>query len=401
MASKRSNIARLLRWTATAVRLAGLHIASRRMKRKLGVLNRRHLTLIRAIEHLGRRQGPLDGSQKRGLDPRPGPGDRVTQGPIFVHSAWRAGSTYFWNTFRTSPRYLAYYEPFHESLETLTAADIRHATSTSWPCRHPVLDAPYYQEYSPLLEPCGGVKHFQWIFPYLHYFLNDEPLPDQQAYLDALSRHAYARRLRPVFGFCRSIGRMPWFSRNMPGVHITLTRDPLGIWRSALDRKQTHGDLYFLTRPLIILFFARRDPWVARYFAALDLGTLPRYSDSGAAQRQAEQIVRVDFPLATRVFAAVFALGTALSQRYADLVISMEALSTDPGRRAISEILIGRYDIDLDWRDCAIPVYSPRREDEFFLDCWHRASILAERSIPEPDTLAIGKAYSRGMKASP
>ncbi len=398
MAAKKLNIRRTVRWTAIAARLASLHFASHRMKHKLRVLSRRHLTLIREIENLANQQAATSSGPSRQSQSS----DWATEGPIFVHSAWRAGSTYFWNKFRSSPRYLAYYEPFHESLETLTASAIETATSTSWPCRHPVLDAPYYKEYSNLLEACGGVKNFQWTFPYLNYFLHNEPLPDQQAYLNALSHYAKTRRLRPVFGFCRSIGRMPWFSRYMPGVHIALTRDALGMWRSALDRKKAYDDLYFLARPLLILFVARRDPWIARYFAALGLGSLPRISDSGVARRQAEQIVRRDLSLTTRAFAAVFALGTALSQRHADIVISMEALSTELGCRAISETLIGRYDIDLNWRDCRIPVYSPCSEDELFLDCWNRASILAERSIPHPHphTLATDDRFTLVVQAS-
>lgn len=370
------------------------------MKYKLAALSRRHLTLIREIENLEQQRCRTDQSQDNNRHPQSESSDCATEGPIFVHSAWRAGSTYFWNTFRSSPHYRAYYEPFHESLETLTATALERATSASWPSRHPALDAPYYREYAKILESCGGVKNFQWTFPYVNYFLNSQPLPDQQAYLNALSHHAKASGLRPVFGFCRSIGRTPWFSRYMPGVHITLTRDPLGIWRSALDRRKAHDDLYFLTRPLLILFLARRDPWVARYFRALGLESLPRFSDSGAANRQAEQIVRRDLSFTTQAFAGVLALGTALSQRYADLVISMEALSTDRGCRAISEILMGRYDIDLDWRGCQIPIYSPQSEDGFFLDCWHHASILAERSIPAPNALVLNDPFMHAMEAN-
>lgn len=366
------------------------------MKSKLYLLNRRHLTLIREIENLAM----LRATPKPDQEPRTEATDLATQGPIFIHSAWRAGSTYFWNKFRSSQAYLAYYEPFHESLETLTASSIGAATSASWPSRHPVLEAPYYREYGELVETCGGVKNFQWTFPYLNYFRNEEPLFDQQTYLNGLSQHAKERGLRPVFGFCRSTGRAPWFSRYMPGVHITLTRDALGMWRSALDRKQAYDDVYFLARPLIILFTSRRDPWIARYFSALNLEILPRFSDSGDARRHAEEIARRDLPLTMRAFAAVFALGTVLSRRHADIVISMETLSTEAGRRAIDTTLIGRYNIDLDWRDCQIPVYSPRSEDEPFLNYWSHASILAERYAPHSCALAADDQPAQTLKVA-
>ncbi len=365
------------------------------MKSKLYLLNRRHLTLIREIENLAAPRA----APKPDRDPQTKGTDLATEGPIFIHSAWRTGSTYFWNKFRSSPAYLAYYEPFHESLETLTPSSIGAATSTSWPSRHPVLEAPYYREYSELLETRGGVKNFQWTFPYLNYFLNEEPLFDQQTYLEGLSRHAQARGRRAVFGFCRSTGRAPWFSRYMPGVHIALTRDALGMWRSALDRKQAYDDVYFLARPLMILLTSRRDPWIARYFSALNLESLPRFSNSGDARRHVENIARRDLSLTMRAFAAVSALGTALSRRHADMVISMETLSTEPGRRAISATLIGRYNIDLDWRDCQIPVYSARSEDELFLDYWTRASILAERCAARPDAPVADRRPARALKA--
>ncbi len=397
MATRRPGIRDAWQWVVAAARLTALHAASRRMKSKLRLLNRRHLVLIREIENLAMMRavpGPIESL-------RTAASDLATQGPIFIHSTWRAGSTYFWNKFRTSRHYLAYYEPFHESLENLTAAAIRRATSASWPSRHPILNTPYYHEYRDLLEPRGGVKNFQWTFPYLHYFLNDEPLLDQQAYLNGLCQHAKIQGLRPVFGFCRSLGRTPWFSRHMPGIHIALTRDALGMWRSALDRKQAYGDVYFLARPLIILLTARRDPWIASYFAALGLGNLPRLSDAGSACRRADQIVHRDLPLTTRAFAAVFALGTVLSQRHADIVIPMETLSTESGCRTISASLIGRYNIDIDWRDCQIPVYSPRSEDGLFLDFWNRASILAERYAARLPGFSTSDPPAQVLQANP
>lgn len=368
----------LFHWLQSAhlvSRLARLHLASRRMKRKLRVLSRRQLALALDIEELKRCQ-PIDA----GLDTIYAKDVTVDdQDPIWIHSGWRTGSTYFWNKFRSSDRYLAYYEPFHEALETLDATTIERATARSWPSGHPQMDAPYYAEYLPLLTSPAGVQHFRPTFPYVNYFLNDCPCQAQQAYLESLCNEANKKGLRPVFGFCRSSGRLPWFRRHMRGVHITLTRDGLGMWRSALDRKKIYGDLYFLSRPLIILFLARRDPWIADYFATLGLDKLTRLDDAGLALRQAEHIINNDPTLTARAFAAVHALGTALSQYHADFVVGVETLSTELGRRHISATLQGRYNINLNWDDCTIPIYPPRTEDDAFLMQWKKALILAER----------------------
>lgn len=371
-------LTRIRRRVALALRLADLHRRSRHMKHKLRVLGRRQLALSEDIAWLeARRRAPL----------APAPCERAPQNrgtdPIWIHAPWRAGSTYVWNTFRSCPEYLAFYEPFHESLETLTGTAVAHATATSWPSGHPPLDAPYYCEFEPLLAPGGGVCGFEQAFPYTYYFVNDEPLARQQAYLNGLVAHARTLGRRAVFGFCRTTGRAAWFRRYMPGVHIALTRDGLGLWRSAFGRSETHGDLYFVTRPLVILLLSRRDPWIANYLAALDLDPLPRLYDAGQAQRRAERLARRDPELTMRAFAAVFALGTALSQRHADLVIPIEALSTEVGRRSLSASLAGRFGVTLDWSDCAIPVGSAQASDRPFLGYWREALREAEACVPD------------------
>jgi hypothetical protein len=374
-AGRRSRIRHTL---AVALRLADLHVRSRRMKHKLRILGRRQLALTQEIASLEARRRPAL--------PLAPPGRAIgdaRKDPIWIHAPWRAGSTYVWNKFRSCPKHLAFYEPFHETLETLTHADAEATTETSWPSGHPPLDAPYYREFEPLLMPGGGVRGFEQAFPYTYYFVNDEPLERQQAYLNGLVAHARARGRRPVFGFCRSAGRAAWFRRHMPGVHIALTRDGLGLWRSAFGHSQTRGNHYFLTRPLVILLTSRRDPWIADYLAALDLDPVARVSDMGLAQREAERLAIGDPILTMRAFAAVFALGTALSQRHADLVMPIETLSTEAGRRTLDAALAGRFDIALDWSDCAVPVGAAQADDEPFLAHWRYALRKAEACIPD------------------
>ena len=375
-------LSRIGRRMAVALRLAGLHGRSRRMKHKLRILGRRQLALTQEIAW-------LEARRRHSMPPATGhaASDERT-GPIWIHAPWRAGSTYVWNKFRSCPQYLAFYEPFHESLETLTPTAVAGATARSWPSGHPPLDAPYYREFEPLLIPGGGVRGFEHALPYTYYFVNDEPLACQRAYLNDLVAHAQSLGRRAVFGFCRSTGRAAWFKRHMPGVHIALTRDGLGLWRSAFGRSQTHGDLYFVTRPLIILLLSRRDPWIADYLAALDLDPVPRLSDAGRAQREAERLAIRDPDLTMRAFAAVFALGTALSQRHADVVMPIEALSTEAGRRSLDASLAGRFDVALDWSDCAIPVCTARAGDEPFLEYWHEALRRAEACVPDPHASA-------------
>ncbi|WP_298138245.1 hypothetical protein [Acidiferrobacter sp.] len=388
MTTRRSS--RVWKKAALALRLAGLHVRSQRMKYKLRALGRRQLTLTQEIAWLEtRRQTPTPPARAG----RTALSDARAD-PIWIHAPWRAGSTYVWNKFRSHPRYLAFYEPFHEILETLTPATIETTTATSWPSGHPRLAAPYYREYESLLVQGGGVRGFAHTFPYTYYFANDEPLSRQQAYLNGLVAHARALGRRPVFGFCRSTGRAAWFARYMPGTHIALTRDGLGLWRSAFSRSRALGDMYFITRPLIILLMSRRDPWIADYLASLDLDPVARLCDLGRAEHEAERLATRDPALTMRAFAAVFALGTALSQRHADIVVPIEGLSTEAGRRALTASLAGRFDIALDWSDCAIPIYQARPDDKPFLAHWHEALCRAEACVSNVVTPAQRPAHN-------
>ncbi len=150
---------------AVALRLAGLRMRSRRMKHKLRILGRRQLALTQEIASLEARRRPA-----LPLAPPGRARGDARKDPIWIHAPWRAGSTYVWNKFRSCPKHLAFYEPFHETLETLTHADAEATTETSWPSGHPPLDAPYYREFEPLLMPGGGVRGFEQAFPYTYLF---------------------------------------------------------------------------------------------------------------------------------------------------------------------------------------------------------------------------------------
>lgn len=358
---------------AAAFQLTALHARSRTMKLKLHMLARRQLLLTRRSEERAHRHRmpvratpePLALAQRTG--------------PIWIHGSWRTGSTYVWSKFRASPDYFAYYEPFHEDLESLSREGIERATTTAWPSHHPDIGAPYYAEYRSLIHTLG-VSGFEFPFSYTNFFVHAEPLPAQQRYLDHLVAHA-AGRGRPVFGFCRSWGRVGWFKRYCAGTHIALTRDPLALWRSASRRQQIYGDTYFLVMPQVILHLAQRPPWLQDYLQVLGLGRLARYATVNDARRGAERDLRRNPAHVMASFVAAQCLANVIAERYADVVLRIDELATDSGRRILTDILHSRYDIHLDWQDCRIPTYAPRDQDRPFLDAWSEARRLAEQTL--------------------
>lgn len=364
-----------IRRLAASFRLGTLHIRSRQMKLKLRVLARRQLLLTGGREIPARIPVPVCQTPSASAQ---------RTGPIWIHGSWRTGSTYVWGKFRGHPDYFAYYEPFHEVLETLSLDDIARTTTTAWPSHHPDIGAPYYAEYRPLVETIG-VKGFEFPFSYINFFLHADPLPAQKRYLDGLLAHA-AGRGRPVFGFCRSWGRVGWFKRHFAGTHIALTRDPLALWRSAHRRLAIYGDTYFLVMPQVILHLAQRDMWLQNYLKELGLGQLTRYATISEARHAAERTLRHKPAQAMACFVASQCLASVIAERYADVVLRIDELATDSGRRVLADVLQSRYDISLDWCDCHIPAYAPRDQDQVFLDSWSQARRLAEQTL---DTTAI------------
>ena len=124
---------------------------------------------------------------------------------IFLHSSWRAASTYVWAKFRQRPDTYCYFEPLNEHLFTATAEVIDGFRPWSF-ANHPALDAPYLEEFRPLIGPGGGISGFPAHLTFGRYCAaSDDSLPELEAYLADLA--TLARRLgrRPVYGFVRTI----------------------------------------------------------------------------------------------------------------------------------------------------------------------------------------------------
>ena len=137
------------------------------------------------------------------ITPRPSPF-------VFIHSAPRTSSTWFWTKFRALPSTLCFYEPFNYALTWLTPDSALEINHEAWLSRHPPT-APYYQEYVPLLRDEGGVQGFdpamtiQWFLP--QGGLRGTLRPSETDYLERLIKHAGQSGKIPVFGDCWSLGR--------------------------------------------------------------------------------------------------------------------------------------------------------------------------------------------------
>jgi len=276
--------------------------------------------------------------------------------PIFLHGGFRTGTTWLWSRFRTLPGTCAFYEPFNELLQSLTPEMLSLLTPAGWHSAHPALDAPYYDEYRPLLLPAGGVVGFRLEFSYTLYY-HAAPYPPQHAYLAGLIQHARGRGLVPVLGCCRTSGRLPWLRQYLPGYHVHGLRDPHDQWLSFITQAERHDNSYFLTMTYLIAAAGAYCSEYAWFFQGLPLPPRPVAGGQSLVQSLGETLQRLDDVQRCRIFLRVWMLDALIALHQADIVVDLNRLSADARYRDdITTTLrheTGLADLSLD--DCSMP----------------------------------------------
>jgi Flp pilus assembly protein TadD len=262
--------------------------------------------------------------------------DSAAKRPVFIHSSWRTGKTWFSFLFRHFPETTCFYEPFNESLAGLTPAEAVQRGPRSWESGHPG-SAPYWRDYLPLLRKSGGVRLFrpemsyEWFFPIGG--LRGELRDAETRYLAFLARYAQRRRQIPVFSFSRSLGRIAAISKQFPGKHIVITRNLWVQWLSYLDNRQ-RGNPYFMRS--IFWIVGNADPFM-EYLHDFYFGTRPRSYDAGMAEAPQPQ---TDEPMASLSDSDVFSMFVAThvylylhARTAADLLVDSTRLAVDSNYR--------------------------------------------------------------------
>jgi hypothetical protein len=278
----------------------------------------------------------------------------MKQSVVFVHSLWRAGSTYVWSRFRALPEVCAYYEIFHEALGCETRHELASRSPDAWASRHPHLDTGYFAEYLPLVGE-RGVPGFGKSFPVDHFFA-DRPdvLEPEHRYIAALVAHARRLGQAPVFGCCRTIGRAPWLKTRFRGAHILLVRDPRQQWYSGYARRREAGQAYFEVMPYFILGKATLAP-ARRVARMLGIPMVDATTVDAEYQRYAAMLSTADPEQSYAAFYAVLSLSLDRALPVADLVIDIDRLSADPIYRVgIERAARMRTKHNVSFRDAAV-----------------------------------------------
>ncbi len=274
--------------------------------------------------------------------------------PVFVHSGWRCSSTYIWSRFRALAGVRAYYEPWHEHLETMTHEIIARETPEHTRLRHPGGDRPYLAEFSDLITAEGGVAGYHERFALDGYRLAAEQEdPQQQAYVAGLVDHAQAQGEVPVLACCRTLGKIEWLRRRFGGFHIVLIRDPLQQWLSFYSLRKRPRPTYFeICQYVLMAEFAEADSLRG------DL-KVPDSRGHGFAGRLAavrRRLKRAPAKVSFAAFLSIYILSYLQALPEADLVIDVDRLGRDADyRAAVSQAIEAGCGLSLDFSDCRTP----------------------------------------------
>jgi hypothetical protein len=255
---------------------------------------------------------------------------------IFIHSSFRTASTYLWSCLRRSPRTLAYYEIFNETLATVAPTTLASSSPDGWYSKHPS-GAPYFLEFLPLTREGGGVEGFEPAMSYARFIPDDGPggviSEAERAYVARLIDHAERRGKIPVLTATRSLGRFAGLKAAFPGLHVLLYRNLFQQWCSFTDQA-FRGNPYFLDRMAEIMRLNGHDPVLRDLLAVFPLDT-----------------VSTEDPNTFFIFVFLHVHLYAHAAAAADLIIDMNRLAKDPAHRQAVEDRIATQDIALDLSD--------------------------------------------------
>lgn len=283
----------------------------------------------------------------------------MSASPIFVHSLFRAGSTYVFQVFRRSPvAYTCYQEPMHEAAWYAQHQPAfllqQNDDSTQRLLRHPTLSAGYFQELHDAWPAWQGTLQTRHIYD-AHFA---EPGVDcGEAFWQALVK---ASPGRPVFQDCRSTGRMGALKAAMGGHHLYLWRNPWDQWWSYKVAPYFDGTTRFILlashAPGVLQVLCQR--WgiqppptadLAQGFAHFAQHPLP---DNASYQ----------------AFYALWCLALRASWAHADLLLNIDQLSDSAAHRHDTLAQLEALGITgLDLADCQVPqrLYTQAERDFF------------------------------------
>ena len=282
----------------------------------------------------------------------------MSDSPIFIHSLFRAGSTFLFSRLRRSDTLFCYYESMHELVawasEDVARLDMETRSDKMQQLHHPALDADYFDELKQVWPAWQNRLAPETV--YGGYFA-ETPEAAGQAFFDGLC--AASPRL-PVFSECRTAGRIGALKRGVGGHHAYLWRNPHDQWWSY------QIDPYFDAASRVIAHADSLPAPLAELLRSMDWPRAPESSFSEARDYYDLRPASAGDSYSWFYGLWLFTFDHALKN--ADLLINIDSLSGSPEHqdtvvRALAEW--GARDIDLS--DAASPaaLYSAEEVEVF------------------------------------
>lgn len=307
----------------------------------------------------------------------------MTDGAVVLHAHWRSSSTYVWAKFRQRSDTYCYFEPLNEHLDTLTPEVIELFQPWSY-AHHPDLDAPYLEEFRPLIAGGCGVARFPAHLTYGHYRADAETrLPELTGYFAGLAAHAEALGKRPVHGLVRSSLRVGWFRAHVPGTHLFIRRAPRCQFLSMLNQA-VKGNPYFLRRGLVILQHNLAEPAFAPLLAAIEHHALP--------VPDAMEVAQAPLPQLYVIFYFLHLLAARQGEPLCDFVIDIDRITLDAGARREAETAVADLTgMPLSFADCAVQRYEQNLDwsGGVFDDLEQRVQAMLPEPTPTPQAVVM------------
>lgn len=271
------------------------------------------------------------------------------QRPIFIHNMFRTGGTYLWSKFRNVETYRAYYEPLNEILarpEKDVRISVRNFIRNA---RHPKSEF-YFAELP--FQPDGGVEYFDESFSFESYALSvnssNQPL---RRYFGHLLAYSLAHQQTPVFKLDRGLLRTGWLTANFSPINVLVLRNPLDIWESF---KSFGDDVYFRAVTCAILGRNRRHGILGSLADRYGLPQCRAINPTKAVQsywQWTKDAGDALYPL----FFEFYLLTTLHSARYADCILDMTGISSNPELKAAATHRLKELGVPISLKDCRVP----------------------------------------------
>lgn len=288
--------------------------------------------------------------------------------PVFIHSLFRSGSTYIFNTFRNAKSdFWCYQEPLHEfilsSRETLQNLIIESDALLA-ALRHPKMSAPHFQEVYEVAESC--LSHLSADMCYAGYF-GEDSVTSGAPYFSSLIE---AAKGRPVIEECRTALRIGTLKKALGGTHIYLWRNPWDQWWSYKTFP------YFTHANQVILDSCTGPQAIGILKDAISFTS----SNKTSIAEQFEFFYQRPLPASESylMFYVLWCMALREGHSAGDILLNIDRLSeSSEYRQEISNQLQQHNITGLDFSDCRSPraVYD-KEETQFFEEIEARAAAI-------------------------